>query len=107
MSKTIYVGNLPYNSTEEDLRTLFARYGTVESARVMTDKETGRSRGFGFVDMADEDAAEAIQGLDGSSFSGRTLRVNEAKPRTERGDRGGDRGDRGDRRPPRRRDDRY
>jgi RNA recognition motif-containing protein len=82
--KKIYVGNLSFDSTEASLRTAFARFGEVHSAAVVSDRETGRSRGFGFVEM-DEDAAQnAIRGLDGQELDGRTLRVNEAqqKPRS-------------------------
>jgi cold-inducible RNA-binding protein len=81
----IYVGNLPFQATEADLRSLFADYGTVASASVVTDRDTGRSRGFGFVELADEAAAgQAIEKLDGRDFDGRQLTVNEARPRTVR-----------------------
>lgn len=93
MSKTIYVGNLSYSTTEQELRELFGQHGVVESARVMTDRDTGQSRGFAFVDMPDADAVAAMQALDGTEFGGRSLRVNEAKPR----------GGGGERRPPRQR----
>ncbi len=76
--KKIYVGNLPWNTTEEDLKALFATYGAVESAAVVSDRETGRSRGFGFVEMAPADADKAIGELDGRDHGGRALRVNEA-----------------------------
>ena len=84
MSKKIYIGNLPFSSTEDDLRTLFQRFGDVASANVIMDRETGRARGFAFVEMDSEDSAkEAIRSLDGSEMDGRNLRVNEAedKPR--------------------------
>lgn len=80
----IYAGNLPYNTTDEDLRQAFAPYGNVASAKVIMDRETGRSKGFGFVEMSSADEArKAIQALDGSEFSGRTLKVNEARPRQD------------------------
>jgi cold-inducible RNA-binding protein len=78
----IYVGNLPFSTTAADLEEAFAQYGAVESAAVISDRETGRSRGFGFVEMGDDDEARrAIEELDGSDFGGRDLRVNEARPR--------------------------
>lgn len=83
MSKNLYVGNLPFSTTADDLREAFAAYGSVTSAQVVSDRETGRSRGFGFVEM-DSGAEEAIAGLDGKEFQGRSLRVNEARPREER-----------------------
>jgi RNA recognition motif-containing protein len=91
MSKRIYVGNLPFNATEESVRELFSHYGTVDSVNLITDRETGRPRGFGFVEMADEGAVAAIAALDKQDFGGRALNVNEARPRDERGG-GGDRG---------------
>jgi RNA recognition motif-containing protein len=79
----IYVGNLPFSSNSSDLEELFGQYGAVDSAAVITDRETGRSRGFGFVEMAnDDEARRAIEELDGHSLSGRNLRVNEARPRS-------------------------
>ncbi|WP_297216559.1 RNA-binding protein [uncultured Desulfovibrio sp.] len=84
MSKSIYVGNLPWSSTEEQVRDLFAEYGNVLSVKLVNDRETGRARGFGFVEMDDADAAAAIEALDNQNFGGRTLRVNEAKPRAPR-----------------------
>lgn len=91
MSKKLYVGNLPFSSTEEDLREVFGRHGTVESVAVITDRETGRPRGFAFVEMAEADAADdAIRALDGSDLGGRSIRVNEAQDR--RGGGGGGRG---------------
>jgi RNA recognition motif-containing protein len=88
---------LPYSATEQELNSLFAAHGSVESARVITDKFTGQSRGFGFVEMASgEDASKAISALNGTQMGGRTLTVNEAKPQEPRsGGGGGDRGGRG------------
>jgi RNA recognition motif-containing protein len=82
MSK-IYVGNLPFSATEEAVRALFSQYGTVESVALINDRETGRPRGFGFVEMPKADAAKAIQSLNGQNMDGRPLKVNEAqdKPR--------------------------
>jgi RNA recognition motif-containing protein len=77
----IYVGNLPFTTKNAELEELFGRFGEVESAAVITDRETGRSRGFGFVEMADDAATRAIQELDGSDFEGRRLTVNQARPR--------------------------
>jgi hypothetical protein len=78
----IYVGNLPYSTTEEDLRAIFERFGEVSSAKVVIDRETNRSKGFGFVEMPDDhDGEEAVKALDGSPMNGRPLRVNPAKPR--------------------------
>jgi RNA recognition motif-containing protein len=87
----IYVGNLPFSASESDVRTLFAQHGTVENVSLPTDRETGRPRGFGFVEMSQADAARAIQNLNGYSMNGRPLRVNEAqdKPRTGGGRPGG------------------
>jgi len=88
--KRIYVGNLSYNTTDEGLQAAFAAFGTVRSAAVIMDRETGRSRGFGFVEMDnDDEAAAAIAALNGSQLDGRTLTVNEAQPRADRGGRGG------------------
>jgi RNA recognition motif-containing protein len=80
----IYVGNLPFTATEAEVRTLFSEHGTVESVSLPTDRETGRPRGFGFVEMSQADSARAIQNLNGKDLGGRPLRVNEAqdKPRT-------------------------
>jgi hypothetical protein len=78
---TIYVGNLPFNATEQDVRSLFERHGTVDSVKLINDRETGRPRGFGFVDMPQSEALTAIQALNGYSMSGRPLRVNEAQDR--------------------------
>jgi RNA recognition motif-containing protein len=81
----IYVGNLPFDAQENDLRTLFANFGEITSASVVTDRETGRSRGFGFVELADRAlAAQAVQKLNGHDWNGRSLTVNEAKPRAVR-----------------------
>jgi RNA recognition motif-containing protein len=82
--KSIYVGNLPFSATEDQTRDLFARYGEVSSVKFIMDRETGRFRGFGFVEMDDAAADEAIRSLNGADFGGRTLKVNEAKPREER-----------------------
>lgn len=99
----IYVGNLPFRTTAEQLRELFAKHGTVNDCVIPVDRDTGRSRGFGFVDMDDDTGRGAIESLDGTDMDGRALRVNEARPRTpgggggyrdDRGYRGG--GDRGD-----------
>ena len=97
MAKRLYVGNLGYSVTSEDLQELFEQYGAVRSAHVLSDRETGRSRGFGFVEMAnDEEADAAIENLDGSDHEGRRLTVNEARPRTPGGgSRGGGGGGRG------------
>lgn len=77
----VYVGNLPFNTTTADLEALFEQYGEIESAAVITDRETGRSRGFGFVEMPDAAANEAIENLNGSDYGGRQLTVNQARPR--------------------------
>lgn len=115
MGKKLFVGGLPYETTEEELRSTFEAHGSVESARIMTDRETGRSRGFAFVEMATEAEAQgAMRALDGSSLGGRTLAVKEARPRQPRTpsfapyegrdfrgnhDRADSRGGRGNRRP--------
>ena len=92
----IYVGNLPFETTEEDLVTAFSPYGTVDVARVITDRYSGRSRGFGFVEMPnDEEATKAINELSGRDFSGRALTVNEARPRSDSGGGGRGRGNGG------------
>lgn len=84
--KKLYVGNLVFSTTESDLREMFAVYGAVESASLVTDRDTGRSRGFGFVEMTnDTEAAAAIAGLNGKDSGGRPLTVNEARPKAERG----------------------
>ena len=87
MAKSIYVGNLPWSATEEDVREAFASYGDVTSVKLVEDRETGRPRGFGFVEMDDQSALAAIEALDGTDFGGRNLKVNEARPRTERAPR--------------------
>jgi len=88
MSKKLYVGNLAFSTTSDDLRQEFGKYGNVTSATVITDRETGRSRGFGFVEM-DSGAEQAISALNGQEFQGRTLSVNEARPRDDRRGGGG------------------
>jgi RNA recognition motif-containing protein len=110
MQSKLYVGNLSYTATEEDLRQLFSQAGNVKSVSVIKDRDTGRSKGFAFVEMAsDDDAQKAISQLNGQSFQDRSLKVNVARPREDRprggggggggfgGPRGGDRGDRGGR----------
>jgi len=90
MGSKIYVGGLPYSATEQQLTDLFSPYGTVESVRVITDKITGQSRGFGFVEMTSaEEAKKAIQALNATQLGGRTLTVNEARPQEPRGGGGG------------------
>jgi len=94
LSKKLYVGNLGYSVSSSDLEKLFSTFGTVSSAQVIEDRESGRSKGFGFVEMgSDQEAQAAIQGLNGQDNDGRPLTVNEAKPREDRG--GGGRGGRG------------
>lgn len=92
MSKKLYVGNLPFTATEQELRSLFEQHGPVTSVSLVNDRETGRPRGFGFVEMEDNGAQAAISALDGKNFGGRTLRVNEAHDRKEGGGGGGGRG---------------
>src|SRR2546427_6948240 len=90
MATRLYVGNLPFQTTSDDLRDHFAQAGNVESAQVVEDRMTGRSRGFGFVEMTTpEEAAAAIEQFNGKDFNGRNLTVNEARPRTDRGPGGG------------------
>src|SRR5260370_15359966 len=90
MGKKLYVGNLTYDTTDGDLEQMFAAHGTVESAQIIMDRDTGRSKGFGFVEMkSDQEAQAAIQALNGQDRGGRALTVNEARPREERGPRGG------------------
>ena len=90
MSMKLYVGNLSFQTSSDDLQQLFAQAGTVESASVVEDRETGRSRGFGFVEMSSaEEGAKAIEQFNGKEFNGRNLTVNEARPREDRGGRGG------------------
>ena len=88
---SIYVGNLPFTADEGQVRTLFAPHGTVESVKIITDRDTGRPRGFAFVEMSSSDAARAIQALNGFAMAGRTLRVNEAQERSGGGGGGGPR----------------
>ena len=90
MSKKIFVGNLPFSATEDEVRALFEQFGDVESVNLVTDRETGRPRGFGFVEMS-SGADEAIQAIDKTQLGGRTLNVNEARPREDRGPRRGSR----------------
>lgn len=100
MVKRIYVGNLPFSSTTEEVQELFEQYGNVNSVHLVADRDTGRPRGFGFVEMEDGEADAAIEALDGEMFGGRNLKVNEARPRGDRprggggggGGRGGGRG---------------
>ena len=90
MSKKIYIGNLPFSSTEDELRAVFERHGRVESVNVITDRDSGRPRGFAFVEMDEASAADdAIRALDGSELGGRSLRVNEAQDRSGGGGGGG------------------
>ena len=89
MTKKMYVGNLPFQTEEDEVRTLFEQYGEIESLAMINDRDTGRFRGFCFVEMEDSAALAAIEALDGQDFGGRDLRVNEARPREERGGRGG------------------
>jgi RNA recognition motif-containing protein len=96
MGSKLYVGNLSYNTTSSDLETLFSQHGSVQSAEVIADRETGRSKGFGFVQMgSDQEAAAAIAAFNGKEHDGRALTVNEAKPREERPRGGGGGGGRG------------
>jgi len=81
---TIYVGNLPFSATEQDVRVLFEAHGTVESVKLINDRETGRPRGFGFVEMREDDARTAIEAMNGREMAGRALRVNEAQERPQR-----------------------
>lgn len=116
MPQTLFVGNLPFNTTEGEIQKLFSQYGTVISVKLISDRDTGRPRGFGFVEMEAAEAAAAVAGLNETDFNGRPLRVNEAQERSPRENHGGgggggggfrgrdDRGGGGggDRRPPRR-----
>ena len=98
LSSKLYVGNLSFDSTEDDLRELFGRHGTVDSVAVITDRETGRPRGFAFVEMSESSAAQdAIRALDGNDFAGRNIKVNEAQDRRDGGGGGGGGGGRRDR----------
>ncbi len=94
MTKKLYVGNLPFDATADELREAFSAFGRVLSATIATDRDSGRSRGFGFVELA-EGAEEAIQGLNQARFGGRNLTVNEAKPREDRSQAGAPSGHRG------------
>jgi RNA recognition motif-containing protein len=95
----IYVGNCPFDVTEEQLRELFTAYGEVDSVNIITDRDTGRPRGFAFVEMSDSSAADAaIKGVNGTELGGRDLKVNEARPKRDRGGGGGGRGRGGGRR---------
>jgi len=90
--KNLYVGNLPHSTTEAELRTIFQEHGAVERVSIVTDRETGRARGFAFVEMTDSgEADKAIAALDGSDLGGRAMKVNEAKPKTDRPRSGGQR----------------
>jgi RNA recognition motif-containing protein len=82
--KSIYVGNLPFSASEDDVRDMFSSHGEVTSVKLIEDRETGRFRGFGFVEMDDNGAVSAIEALDGKDMGGRALKVNEAKPRAPR-----------------------
>lgn len=102
MGKKLFVGNLAFSATEESINNLFQRHGTVDSCRLITDRDTGRSKGFAFVEMSTNDeAADAISGLDGQDFDGRALKVNEARPKPDvfsgRNDSRGSFSNRGDR----------
>ena len=92
MTQKMYVGNLSFQTTEGDLDNLFAQVGEVESVRIITDRDTGRSRGFGFVEMSEENAEKAISQFNGKELDGRELTVNEARPQTNRNSGGGGRG---------------
>ena len=90
MGKKLYVGNLPFAATDQSLQEIFSQAGAVESARVITDRDTGRSKGFGFVEMSnDAEASDAIEKFNGADYSGRPLTVNEARPMAPRENRGG------------------
>ena len=89
MTQKMYVGNLSFQTTEGDLDSLFAQVGEVESVRIITDRDTGRSRGFGFVEMSEENAEKAISQFNGKELDGRELTVNEARPQTNRNSGGG------------------
>jgi len=94
--KNIYVGNLSYNASEEELRSMFEAYGAVERVSIVTDRETGQPRGFAFVEMGDDDAASrAMEALNGTKLGGRNLNINEARPKENRGHGGGGGGGRG------------
>jgi cold-inducible RNA-binding protein len=91
----LYVGNLPYSMNDDTLRSLFESYGQVESARVISDRDTGASKGFGFVEMQNADAQKAIEALNGRDYNGRALRIDEARPQEARSGAGGGGGGRG------------
>src|ERR1044071_5633584 len=96
MGKRLYVGNLPFSATDESLMRMFQQVGQVESARIITDRDTGRSKGFGFVEMStDQEASDAIKKFNGTELDGRSLTVNEARPMAPRDGGGGGRGHRG------------
>src|SRR5436190_14871116 len=96
MGKKLYVGNLPFTATDEGLQEVFAQAGNVQSAKIIMDRDTGRSKGFGFVEMSsDQEAADAIQKFNGADYGGRSMTVAEARPITPREDRGGFGGSRG------------
>jgi len=84
MSKNLYVGNLSWDTTEQEIRNAFSAYGEVTSVKLVEDRDTGRPRGFGFVEMDDQGALEAIEALDGKDLGGRNIKVNEARPREQR-----------------------
>ena len=108
MGRKLYVGNLPYETNEQDLQELFAQAGAVESVTVMRDRDTGRARGFGFVEMSsDDDAQNAITKLNDQQFGGRRLTVNEARPQVPRSGGGGGGGSYGNRGPSRRSEPRW
>ena len=91
MTQKLYVGNLSFQTTESELDDLFAQAGEVESVRIITDRDTGRSRGFGFVEMSEENAEKAISQFNGTELDGRALTVNQARPQVNRGGGGGSR----------------
>ena len=99
MSKKLYVGNLSFQTTESDLTSLFEQTGEVESVSIITDRDTGRSKGFGFVEMGSESADKAIAQFNGTDLNGRSMTVNEARPREERSSNGGSRNGSGGNRP--------
>src|SRR5215510_4386879 len=99
MGKKLYVGNLPFSATDESLQEIFSQAGSVQSAKIITDRDTGRSKGFGFVEMAtDQEAADAIQKFNGAEYGGRNMTVAEARPMAPREGGGGSRGGGGGRR---------
>ncbi|MBF0481537.1 MAG: RNA-binding protein [Desulfovibrionaceae bacterium] len=84
MVKSIYVGNLPFSATDDEVRDLFAQYGEVKAVKMISDRETGRFRGFGFVEMDEADAKRAVEGLNGTDMGGRSLRINDAQEKPQR-----------------------